>query len=100
MFELPIENNWGGHGPKEMSLFPGSLNTAGGNVREGGPGNSGEEEGHISQLLGQQKLVWSCCLTFVSFSLAFGGNGSRTPTEPLKLCSACWAEWGRGASLL
>ena len=40
MFELPIENNWGGHGPKEMSLFPGSLNTAGGNVREGGPGNS------------------------------------------------------------
>ena len=34
-----------------MSLFPSSLNTAGGNVREGGPGKSGEEEGRISQLL-------------------------------------------------
>ena len=59
-----------GHEPKEMSLFPGSLNTAGGNVREGGPGKSGEEDSHISQLLRAAEtslvLLFSICELLIS----------------------------------
>ena len=64
------EKQLGGHGPKEMSLFPGSLNTAGGNVREGGPGKSGEEDSHISQLLRAAEtslvLLFSICELLIS----------------------------------
>lgn len=64
------EKPLGGHRQKEMSLFPSSLNTAGGNVREGGPGKSGAEDGHISQLLRAAEtslvLLFSVCERLIS----------------------------------